>query len=477
MTGFLGAPPLPELAASPADLVELARSAHTACEAGDAALHAFLSTDFSGPPVNASGPLSGVPVAVKDNIATTALPTTCGSRLLEGYLSPYDATAVRRLREAGAVVVGKTNLDEFAMGSSTEHSAFGATRNPLDRTKVPGGSSGGSAAAVAAGIVPIALGSETGGSVRQPASFCGVVGLVPTYGAISRYGLIAFASSLDQVGIHGRTVDDTALVFEILRGPDPLDATSRSPRSPAQPTRTHSGDLTDVVIGLPRELFPDSLHPAVTAACRRSVAALESRGATIREVTLPHADLAVAAYQVIAAAEAGSNLARFDGARFGVRVSGETAGEMYERTRAMLGREVKRRVLLGAHVLSEAGAPRYRRARAARDAIAADHRAVFDSGVDLIFAPTTSGPAFARGERLDDPYEMYRSDSLTVPANLAGLPAISIPIGRCEGLPLGGQLIGPPWSEASVLSVARVLEAALSHSSRGGPPADQASPG
>jgi aspartyl-tRNA(Asn)/glutamyl-tRNA(Gln) amidotransferase subunit A len=408
------------------------------------------------------GPLLGVPVAVKDNIVTLEMPTTCGSRILDGYVSPYEATVVTRLRAAGAVVVAKTNMDEFAMGSSNEFSAYGPAKNPLAPDRVPGGSSGGSAAAVAAGIVPIALGSETGGSVRQPAAFCGVVGIKPTYGRVSRYGLVAFASSLDQVGVFGRTVDDAALALGAVAGRDPLDSTSAEVDVPRY-TVARQQSLKGVVIGKPKEYFPDSLDPRVRALCDRALESYRSLGATVRDVSLPRTDLAIPAYYIIAPAEASSNLARFDGVRYGLRVTGDGLRGMYEATRSQgFGPEVTRRILLGTYVLSAGYYDAYyRKAQQVRTLIAEDFRSAFTSGIDLLFTPTTPTPAFAIGAKSADPYEMYLSDIFTVTANLTGVPAMSVPIGRVEGLPVGGQLMAPHFREVDMIAAAYALERAL----------------
>ncbi|HEX7024830.1 MAG TPA: Asp-tRNA(Asn)/Glu-tRNA(Gln) amidotransferase subunit GatA [Gemmatimonadales bacterium] len=408
-----------------------------------------------------AGPLQQIPVAVKDNIVTTDLPTTCGSRLLEGYRSPFDATVVERLRSAGALVACKSNLDEFAMGSSTEHSAYGRVRHPLDHARVPGGSSGGSAALVAAGVVPAALGSETGGSVRQPASFCGVVGIKPSYGRVSRYGLVAFGSSLDCVSVFGRTVDAAAAVLRVISGHDPRDATSlRLPPVARAPARE---SLDGVVVGVPREYFPDDLDPGVRAGCRLALERLRRLGATTRDVSLPHTRLAVPAYYVIAPAEAAANLARFDGVRYGRR-AGKVADvrALYRATRGEgFGDEVRRRILVGTYVLSAGYYDAYyRRAQAVRRRIAADFDEVFGSGIDLLFTPTTPTTAFLAGEKTADPVAMYLADIFVSPASLAGLPAMSLPIGRSEGLPVGGQLIAPRNGEEGMLAAARVIESA-----------------
>ena len=407
------------------------------------------------------GDMHGIPVVLKDNIATLELPTSCGSRILENYISPFEATAARRLREAGAIVVGKSNMDEFAMGSSTENSAFGPTRNPIAPDRVPGGSSGGSAAAVAAGIVDIALGSETGGSVRQPAAFCGIVGVKPTYGRVSRYGLVAFASSLDQIGVFGKTVDDAALGLQTIAGLDPLDSTSAA--EPVADYRAAArGNLTGVVIGRPKEYFPDDLDPQIRARCDRALDELKRLGAEIRDVSLPHSSLAIEVYYIIAPAEASANLARFDGARYGLRVDGPGLREMYEATRSQgFGPEVTRRILLGTYVLSAGYYDAYyKKAQQVRALIARDFAKVFESGVHLLFTPTTPTTAFTLGSK-SDPYEMYLSDVFTATANLAGIPAMSVPIGRVDGLPVGGQFLATHFDERQMFVAAYALERAL----------------
>jgi len=447
--------------------VDAAWAAYDRVQAGPEGLNAFLSTDREARSSVPDGALAGVPIAIKDNLATLGLPTTCGSRVLEGYVSPFEATAVRRLREAGAVIMGKTNMDEFAMGSSNENSAYGPVRNPLDPSRVPGGSSGGSAAAVAAGVVRMALGSETGGSVRQPAAFCGIVGIKPTYGRVSRYGLVAYASSLDNVGVFGSTVGEAALGLEVISGHDRCDATSADAPVPSlvpesENTRSASAPLAGLVVGVPREYFPDSLDADVAAACRRALDHLRSLGAELREVSLPSTDLAIPVYYVIAPAEASSNLARYDGVRFGQRAAADDLGPMYEHTRSQgFGSEVKRRILLGTYVLSAGYYDAYyKRAQAVRGVIAQEFRSVFASGVDLLFTPTAPTPAFRLGE-LSDPYEMYLSDIYTVTANLAGIPAMSQPIGRVRGMPVGGQLLAPAFGEARMIRVAAALEQSL----------------
>ena len=409
-----------------------------------------------------SGVLYGMPVAVKDNICTLDFTTSCGSKILEGWRAPYEATAVARLRGAGALIAGKTNCDEFAMGSSTEHSAYGPTINPVDRHRVPGGSSGGSAALVAAGAVPAALGSDTGGSVRQPASFCGVVGIKPTYGRVSRYGLVAFGSSLDQIGVIGRSVHDAARVLSVISGRDPCDSTceDRDPlRLPTVPSK-----LDSFVIGIPREYFPPDLDPGVRRACDRAIKLLKELGAAVREVSLPHTKYAVPTYYIVAPAEASSNLARYDGVRYGPRFDGATdLRSLYQTTRGEgFGPEVRRRILIGTYVLSSGYYEAYyRRAQQMRALIAQDFRNVFDRGVDLVFGPTTPTTAFKAGEKLNDPVQMYLSDIFTVTANLAGLPAMSLPIGRLKGLPVGGQFIGQGFLEDEMLEAAYALERAV----------------
>ncbi|CAN5836317.1 Asp-tRNA(Asn)/Glu-tRNA(Gln) amidotransferase subunit GatA [soil metagenome] len=470
---------------------DVARSAMAAIvngESGPARLNAFVSFDYEDALLQAelvdrrlhdlrasramesvatALPLAGLPVAIKDNICTLGLPTTCGSRILAGYRSPYEATVVRKLRAAGAIITGKTNLDEFGMGSSTEHSAFGPTVNPHDPERVPGGSSGGSAAAVAAGMVPVALGSETGGSVRQPAAFCGVVGIKPSYGRVSRYGLVAFASSLDQVGVFGRSVHDAALVLRIIAGSDPRDATSASVAVDDYAAACNNASalpLDGVVIGVPDEYYPPELDPRVKESCDGALHLLRRLGATVKPVTLPHTRHAVATYYLIAPAEASSNLSRFDGIRYGVRAHGvASTQEVYERSRSSgLGPEVKRRIMLGTYALAAGYYDEYyRTAQRVRTLIERDFATVFASGVHLLFTPTTPTPAFRLGEKTGDPYSMYLSDVFTVTANLAALPALSLPVGLAGGLPVGGQFIAPRWCESAMIGAAAALEGAL----------------
>ncbi|MFQ6047574.1 MAG: Asp-tRNA(Asn)/Glu-tRNA(Gln) amidotransferase subunit GatA, partial [Gemmatimonadales bacterium] len=407
--------------------------------------------------------LAGLPVAVKDNICTLEYPTTCASRALEGYRSPYDATAVARLKAAGATIACKTNLDEFAMGSSTERSIFGRTRHPEDPERVPGGSSGGSVTLVAAGAVDAALGSETGGSVRQPAAFCGVVGIKPTYGRVSRYGLVAYGSSLDQIGVAASTVRLAGEVLCAISGRDEHDATSadREPLTLHEPPE----DLAGFTIGVPREYFPEDLDRGVKAACDRALDALRSAGAAIRPISLPHSDLAIPTYYIIACAEASSNLARYDGVRYGLRVTPEQGDvrAMYRATRgAGFGTEVRRRIIVGTYVLSAGYYDAYyRRAQAARALITRDFQRVFAQGVDLLLTPTTPTTAFRAGEKLRDPVSMYLADVFVCPANLAWLPAISVPVGRFDGLPVGAQLVAAQFEEQRMIDAARLLERAL----------------
>ena len=407
------------------------------------------------------GPLAGVPVALKDNMCTRGVPTTCASRILEGWRPPYDATVVTRLRAAGAIVIGKTNLDEFAMGSSTENSAFGPTRNPHDRTRVPGGSSGGSAAAVAAGLVPLGLGSDTGGSIRQPAALCGVVGVKPTYGAVSRYGLIAFASSLDQIGPLASSVGDAAVLLEAIGGHDPLDSTSID--APAPPlTRGLNDGVDGLRVGIVRELMQD-IDADVVARVEIAARALEKDGASVDEVSVPAAVFGLSAYYLIAPAEASSNLARYDGVRYGLRVEGADVTEMYNETRAKgFGPEVKRRIMLGTYALSAGYYDAYyRQAQRVRTLIIRDFDAVY-ADHDLLLAPTAPTTAFALGAKTDNPLTMYLSDVCTIPSNLAGHPAISVPYGTGDdGLPVGVQLLAPALGEPVMFRAAAALERSL----------------
>jgi aspartyl-tRNA(Asn)/glutamyl-tRNA(Gln) amidotransferase subunit A len=433
-------------------------------------LNAFLQIDRDGALERASqveksgdsGALSGVPVAIKDNICVRGMQASCGSKILGDYHPPYNATVIQRLIEAGAVVVGKTNCDEFAMGSSNENSAFGPVRNPWDTTRVSGGSSGGSAAAVASGIVPVALGSDTGGSVRQPASFCGVLGMKPTYGRNSRYGLVAFASSLDQIGVFARQTKDVARVLAVIAGRDPGDATTADVPVPEY-SASLTGDLKGTRLGFARALFTKGLDDEVKNSVEKVVDVYRELGAEIVDVELPHASYAIAVYYVIATAEASSNLARFDGVRYGFRAA-ETPElrQMYRKTREEgFGAEVKRRIMLGTYVLSAGYYDAYyRKAQQVRTLIKNDFLKAFAS-CDAIITPTSPTPAFAIGEKVDDPLAMYLNDIYTVTANLAGIPGISVPCGvSSERLPIGFQLIGPYWSEAALLKLAHAYEQA-----------------
>ncbi|MBX3266474.1 MAG: Asp-tRNA(Asn)/Glu-tRNA(Gln) amidotransferase subunit GatA [Acidobacteria bacterium] len=409
---------------------------------------------------NASGelPLRGVAVAIKDNICTKDIRTSCGSRILANYTAHYDATAVERLNAAGAVTIGKTNMDEFAMGSSNENSAFGPARNPWDPERVPGGSSGGSAVAVASGVVDVALGSETGGSVRQPAALCGIFGLKPTYGRISRYGLVAFASSLDAIGIFGSSAGKIADVLGVIAGRDPLDSTSADVAVPDYSAML-DGSLVGKRIGVPRAFFGEGLDEEVRAAVEESIANFRKLGCEVVDVELPHAKYGIAVYYIIATAEASSNLARYDGVRYGVRAEdAHELRQMYFKTREQgFGPEVKRRIMLGTYVLSSGYYDAYyAKAQKVRALVRDDYKAAF-ANCDFVLTPTSPTTAFRLGERSDDPLAMYLSDIYTVSANLAGLPAISIPCGlSSEGLPIGVQLFGNYWAEGELLNAANI---------------------
>jgi aspartyl-tRNA(Asn)/glutamyl-tRNA(Gln) amidotransferase subunit A len=405
-------------------------------------------------------PLAGIPIAVKDNICTEGIRTTCASHILGNYVPPYTATVVKKIEEAGAILVGKTNLDEFAMGGSTENSAFGPVRNPWNEDYVPGGSSGGSAVAVAAGHVPVSLGSDTGGSIRQPASFCGIVGLKPTYGRVSRYGLVAFASSLDQIGPFATNVSDAARVLNVIAGHDRYDSTSANVAVPDYLSEL-SGDMKGLRVGVPPECFGEGLDPEVRERVESAIRRLEDGGAKIVEVSLPHTKYVIAVYYLIATAEASSNLARYDGVRYGFRAEeARTLSEMYRRTRSEgFGAEVKRRIMLGTFALSSGYYDAYyEKAQRVRQMLVNDFAEAFKK-CDVIATPTAPTPAFKIGEKSDDPLAMYLCDIFTVTINLAGVPAISIPCGQSgAGLPIGLQLIGNHFDEARLLNAAYAYE-------------------
>lgn len=452
-------------------LEELERALSVVRERNDE-LNVFLHVDQDGARALAStidervargeyvGPLAGVPIAIKDNLCQVGIPTTCSSRILEGWRPPYNATVIDRLITAGAVPIGKTNLDEFAMGSSTENSAFGPTRNPLDPTRVPGGSSGGSAAAVAADMTPISLGSDTGGSIRQPAALCGLIGMKPTYGLVSRYGLIAFASSLDQIGPFAKNAMDAAILLEVIAGHDPMDSTSLPEPSPSLATHVNSG-VVGQRVGLVRELI-EGADEDVESAVVRARSALEEAGAKVVELSIPEFRLGLSAYYLIAPAEASSNLARFDGVRYGNRVDAEDVTAMMEATRtAGFGAEVKRRIMLGTYALSAGYFDAYYgQALKVRTQMIAAFRRAYEQ-VDLLLGATTPSVAFEFGSKTSNPMSMYLSDVFTIPTNLAGEPAVSVPFGTGEaGLPIGVQLLGPARSEGRLFAAARVLEIA-----------------
>jgi len=402
-------------------------------------------------------PLAGLPVGIKDVLSTEGIRTTCASRVLENYVPAYDATAVARLEAAGAVILGKLNCDEFAMGSTTENSAYGVTRNPRARSRVPGGSSGGSAAAVGGGLCVAALGTDTGGSIRQPAAFCGVVGLLPTYGRVSRFGLAAFASSLDHVGPLAHSAKDCAYLLEAMAGHDPLDATSAMAPL-ANYVAGLEAPIQGLKIGVPREVFGAGLDPEVEARTHAAIDILRGAGCTIVDISLPSHDAAIAVYYVIATAEASSNLARYDGVRYGRRAPAASLANMYRQTRDQgFGAEVKRRILLGTYVLSAGYYDAYyRKAQQVRALVAGDYQRAF-GGVDLIATPTTPTPAFKLGEKAD-PLELYMADTFTVPASLAGIPGISVPCGLAHGLPVGLQLMAPAFEEERLLRAAHHFE-------------------
>jgi aspartyl-tRNA(Asn)/glutamyl-tRNA(Gln) amidotransferase subunit A len=432
----------------------------------DQALAAARESDQRWRAGSPRGPLDGAPVALKDVMCTTGVRTTCGSKMLEHFVPPYDATTVERLRAAGVVILGKTNMDEFAMGSSTEHSAYHPTRNPWDLTRVPGGSSGGSAAAVAGGLAAGSYGSDTGGSIRQPAAFCGVVGMKPTYGRVSRYGLVALASSLDQIGPFAQDVTDTALLLGAVAGHDPRDATSIQAPVPDYAAELSKG-VDGLTLGLPDEYFIDGMDPEIERAVRAAIDVLKGLGARIERVSLPTTRHSLAAYYVILPAEASSNLARYDGVRYGLRVAGRDFIEMQSKTRAAgFGAEVKRRIMLGTYALSAGYYDAYYgKAQSVRTLVRREFAAAF-AKVDLIVAPTTPNVAFKHGEK-EDPLSMYLNDVFTIPGNLSGIPGVSVPCGfSAAGLPIGLQVLGRPLDEARVLRAAYAYEQATTWRSR-----------
>jgi aspartyl-tRNA(Asn)/glutamyl-tRNA(Gln) amidotransferase subunit A len=453
---------------SPQDVVN---DLHKAITARDAELGAYLQMDLpaalaAAAAADLSLPLGGVPIAIKDNINVLGQPTTCASRILAGkFTSPYDATATQKLRAAGAIPFGKTNMDEFAMGSSTENSALGKTRNPVNLTRVPGGSSGGSAAAVAGNIAIAALGSDTGGSIRQPAAFCGCVGLKPSYGRVSRYGLVAFASSLDQIGPLTKTVEDAALILQATAGADANDSTSLRAEVPDFLTGLNKG-VAGLRIGLPKEYFGPGIHPEIRSAIEARIKALEAEGAIIKEISLPHTEFAIATYYIIATAEASANLARFDGIRYGHRTENpKDIGDLYARSRAEgFGPEVKKRILLGTYVPSSGYYDAYYlKAQKVRTLIMRDFINAWND-VDVIASPTTPQPAWVAGSKNDDPLAVYLEDVFTTAANLAGVCGISLPVGHTKAqgdapaLPIGLQLMGPSLGEATLLQAAAAAE-------------------
>jgi len=451
--------------------VEITKAHLNRIDAVDGAVHAYLHVmrDVALKQARAADDriargealaLTGVPVALKDILVTTDAPTTAASKILEGYVSPYDGTVVSRLRSQGAVFLGKTNTDEFAMGSSTENSAYGPTFNPWDTSKVPGGSSGGSAASVAAREAIVSLGSDTGGSIRQPAGFCGVVGLKPTYGRVSRYGLIAFASSLDQIGPFTRTVEDSAIMLNSIAGHDPLDSTSVAGSVPDFRSALRT-DLKGIRVGIAREYSVSGMDAGVTSAVSTSIAQLESLGAELVDISLPHTEYALATYYITAPAEASANLSRFDGVKYGIRKDAASLQETYRETRRQgFGAEVKRRIMLGTYALSSGYYDAYYvKAQKVRTLIKQDFDEAFKQ-VDVIAGPTSPTVAFGVGSRTEDPYQMYLADIFTIPANMAGIPGVAVPCGFSDGLPVSLQLLGKSFDERTLLGVANAYEQA-----------------
>lgn len=460
-----------KIAAKELSVRQVTEEAFARIEAVDADVQAFLALNkeraleqadaMDQTPLEDRGPLFGLPIGVKDNIVTEGLETTCASKILEGFNPIYDATVVRKLRDAGLITVGKINMDEFAMGSSNENSAYKKTKNPWNLQHVPGGSSGGSAAAVAAGEVPFALGSDTGGSIRQPAAFCGVVGMKPTYGRVSRFGLVAFASSLDQIGPITRTVEDNALLLEAISGVDEMDSTSANVEVPKF-SEAIGKSIKGLRIGVPKEYMGEGVSEEVRASVLEALKVLEAQGAVWEEVSLPHSEYALATYYLLSSSEASSNLARFDGIRYGYRAEeAKNLLELYKLTRAQgFGDEVKRRIMLGTYSLSAGSYDAYYlKAQKVRTLIKQDFETVFEN-YDVIVGPTTPTPAFKVGEKVDDPLTMYANDILTIPVNLAGVPGISIPCGFADGLPLGLQIIGKHFDESTIYQVASAYESA-----------------
>ena len=471
LTRFSAAGARAALDAGEFSAVDLTRAHLARIDAVDGDVHAFLHVmgDVALAQAEAADvriasgevlPLTGIPIALKDILVTIDAPTTAASKILEGYVSPYDGTVVARLREQGAVFLGKTNTDEFAMGSSTENSAFGPTHNPWDLSRAPGGSSGGSAASVAAREAVIALGSDTGGSIRQPAGFCGVVGLKPTYGRVSRFGLIAFASSLDQIGPFSRTVQDAAIMLNAIAGHDPRDSTSVPDIAPDFRAGFRT-DLTGVRVGIAREYTVAGMEPGVTNAVAAAAKQLEDLGAELVDISLPHTEYALATYYITAPAEASANLARFDGVKYGLRIDGATLQDSYRATRGQgFGAEVKRRIMLGTYALSSGYYDAYYvKAQKVRTLIKQDFEEAFKQ-VDVIAGPTSPTVAFGLGSRMDDPYQMYLADIFTIPANMAGTPGVALPCGFSEGLPVSLQLLGKAFDEQTLLGIAHAYEQA-----------------
>ena len=452
--------------------VELTEAIFKRIEAVEDKIHSFVTLDKENSLIqarrtednirrNIKQPFAGLPVAIKDNICTEGVRTTCSSKMLENFIPPYDSTVVKKLKEQGCILIGKTNLDEFAMGSSTENSSFGATRNPWDVARVPGGSSGGSAAAVAADMCIAALGSDTGGSIRQPAAFCGVVGLKPTYGRVSRYGLVAFASSLDQIGPITKNVKDSAILLNIISGYDLCDSTSADLAVPDF-TSALGQDIKGMKLGVPKEYFIEGIDKEVAKSVNAAINKLESLGAIPVEISLPHTGYAVATYYILATSEASSNLARYDGVKYGLRVEGGDLIDMYMKTReAGFGAEVKRRIILGTYTLSSGYYDAYyKKAQQVRTLVKQDFEKAFEK-VDVIVTPTTPSPAFKAGEKTDDPLQMYLADIFTISVNLAGVPGISVPCGfTLQNLPVGLQIIGKYFDEETLLKTAYAYEQA-----------------